>query len=130
MMDYWDVACIVLACTAANHLGPIPDVERVIRRKLPVIGCVKCLTFWSVLAYGVAAEGLCDLTLHSSITLLATSFLSSWSTVWLDLLMGTTDNLYQKIYDTFYPAADEADADALGAADAVPGVPGKEECQV
>lgn len=121
MMDYWDIACIVFACTAANHLGPIPDIEAFVGRKLPVVGCIKCLTFWAVLIYCCGKTAT-----HSAPAVLAISFLSAWAAIWLDLVMGMIDGLYLKIYDTFYSATDETDADALGAPDTVPDVQEKE----
>ena len=121
-MNFLDIASIVFICTAANHIGPIPDIEQFIGRKLPVIGCIKCLTFWSVLVYGIAEANFSLFTFHYSLTLLAISFLSAWSAIWLDLFMGMIDHLYIKIYEQIYPAADETDADTLGADDALPDV--------
>lgn len=103
-MDFLDIAGIVFACTAANHLGLITAVSSVIHRQLPFISCVKCFSFWAVLIY-------CLLGGSSVIDSLAISFLSAWSAVWLDLLMGIIDKLYIKVYDSIYPTADTADAD-------------------
>ena len=103
-MDFMDIAGIVFACTAANHLGLIAAVSSVLHRQLPFISCVKCFSFWAVLAY-------CLLGGCSVITSLAISFLSAWSAVWLDLLMGIIDKLYIKVYESIYPTADTADAD-------------------
>ena len=64
-MDWRDVACIVFACTAVNHLGLVAAVERVIRHRLYVVNCPKCLTFWSMMACGVADENSSLFTLHS-----------------------------------------------------------------
>lgn len=118
-MNFLDIASIVFVCTAANHIGPIPDIEAFIERKLPVIGCIKCLTFWAVFGYGC----YCIATYGTSIAaVLAISFLSAWASIWLDLIMGMIDRLYLKIYDAFYPTTDKADADSLGATDTVPDV--------
>lgn len=125
-MNFLDIASIVFICTAANHLGLIPAIEAVIHRHLPVIGCTKCLTFWSVLVYGIAEVNFTLLTLQYSLTLLAISFLSAWSAIWLDLFMGIIDYLYIKVYEQIYPATDEADTDTLSATDTVPDVPGRE----
>ena len=116
MTDLQDIAGIVFACTAANHLGLIEAVRTVARcNRLPIVSCVKCFSFWAVLCYCLAG-GL------GIITSLAVSFLCAWSAVWLDLFMGIIDHLYIKVYEQIYPTADPADADALGTADAVPGV--------
>ena len=122
MMNFWDIAGIVFVCTAANHIGPIPDIEAFLRRKLPVVGCIKCLTFWSVLVYGLVCCGTVAAAIEAAPRLLAISFLCAWSAIWLDLLMGIIDKLYLKIYGKIYPATDTADTDALSASDPVPDV--------
>ena len=121
-MNFWEIASIVFVCTAANHLGPIPDIEAFIRRKLPVIGCVKCLAFWAVSIYCFGRTETGELP-----KVLAISFLSAWSAIWLDLMMGMIDKLYLKIYDALYSATDEVDADTLGADDSLSDVPDTEE---
>ena len=104
---HWiDIAGIMFVCTAANHIGPIPDIEAFLRRKLPVVGCIKCLTFWAVLVYELWRVGFSDIP-----TVLAISFLSAWSAIWLDLFMGIIDKLYLKIYGKIYPTANTPDAD-------------------
>ena len=104
---HWiDIAGIVFACTAANHLGLIQAVEMVIHRRLPIVSCVKCLTFWAVLVYELWRVGFSDIP-----TVLAISFLSAWSAIWLDLFMGIIDKLYLKIYGKIYPTANTPDAD-------------------
>ncbi len=123
-MNWPDVLMIVFSATAANHLGLVAAAESVVRHRLPVLNCPKCAAFWSVIVYGVAVANFPPFTLHSSLLILAAAFLSAWSAVWLDLLMGIIDQLYLKIYDTIYPTADTADADALGAEDPMSGVPG------
>ena len=118
MMNVWDIAGIVFTCTAANHLGLIRAVQMVTKcNRLPIVSCVKCFSFWTVLIYCLVG-GL------SVITSLAISFLSAWSAIWLDLFMGIIDRLYIKVYDTIYPATGTADADATGARDTVPDVSG------
>jgi len=66
-----------------------------------------------VIVYGVAVANSSLFTLHSSLQILAAAFLSAWSAIWLDLLMGIIDQLYTKLYDTIYPTADTPDTDAL-----------------
>ena len=104
---HWiDIAGIVFACTAANHLGLIQAVETVIHRRLLIVSCVKCLTFWAVLVYELWRVGFSDIP-----TVLAISFLSAWSAIWLDLFMGIIDKLYLKIYGKIYPTANTPDSD-------------------
>ena len=121
-MNFWDIAGIVFVCTAANHIGPIPDIEAFLRRELPIVGCIKCLTFWSVLVYGLACCGTVAAAIKTAPRLLAISFLSAWSAIWLDLFMGIIDHLYIILYDTIYPTADTPYTDTISASDAVPDV--------
>ena len=123
MINFWDIAGIVFVCTAANHIGPIPDIEAFLRRKLPVVGCIKCLTFWSVLVYGLVCCGTVTAAIDAAPRLLAISFLCAWASIWLDLFMGIIDHLYLIIYEQIYPTANAADTDALSPSDAVPDVP-------
>ena len=127
-MNFLDIASIVFVCTAANHLGPIPDIEAFIRWKLPVIGCIKCLTFWSVLVYGLICCDTIAETIEEAPRLLAISFLSAWSAIWLDIFMGVIDKLYLIIYEQIYPTEHQADTDEIGAADSLSDVPGEGGC--
>ena len=121
-MNWLDVLMIVFSATAANHLGLVAAAESVARHRLPVLNCPKCAAFWSVIVYGVAVANSSLFTLHSSLTVLAAAFLSAWSAIWLDLLMGIIDQLYIKLYDKIYPATNTPDTDALDTADPVSGV--------
>ena len=118
-MNWLDVLMIVFSATAANHLGLVAAAESVIRHRLPVMNCPKCAAFWSVIVYGVAVANSSLFTLHSSLQILAAAFLSAWSAIWLDLIMGIIDQLYTKLYDTIYPTTDTPDTDALDTADTV-----------
>ena len=91
-----DIAAIVFVCTAVNHLGLIAAIERVIRHRLPVVNCPKCLTCWSVFAYGIATVPYVSPQIVAR--LLAISLLSSYLAIWLELLMYAIDTLYNRIY--------------------------------
>ena len=99
-MDWKDIACIVFACTAANHLGLVAAVERVISRPIPVVNCPKCLTCWSVMAYCMATVPCTSAqdVLAVLPRLLAISLLCSYLAIWLELLMYAIDTLYNRIY--------------------------------
>jgi len=118
-MNWLDVLMIVFSATAANHLGLVAAAESVVRHRMPVLNCPKCAAFWSVIVYGMAVANSSLFTLHSSLQILAAAFLSAWSAVWLDLLMGIIDQLYIKLYDKIYPTTDTPDADALDTTDPV-----------
>ena len=136
-MNWLDVLMIVFSAVAANHLGLVAAAESVVHHRLPVLNCSKCAAFWLVLAYGFGYEICFTTTRHFVdvndmvayhfeyiLKLIAVAFLSAWSAVWLDLLMGIIDQLYIKVYDTIYPATDTPDTDTTGAGDAVPDVSG------
>jgi hypothetical protein len=91
-----DIAAIVFVCTAVNHLGLIAAIERVIRHWLPVVNCPKCLTCWSVFAYGIATVPYVSPQIVAR--LLAISLLCSYLAIWLELLMYAIDTLYNRIY--------------------------------
>ena len=99
-MDWMDIAAIVFACTAVNHLGLIKAVEGVVRHSLPVVNCPKCLTCWSVMAYCMATVPCTSAqdVLAVLPRLLAISLLCSYLAIWLELLMYATDTLYNRIY--------------------------------
>ena len=99
-MPWIEIACIIIAATSANHLGLIEAAEGVIGRRLPIVSCSKCLTFWSVLAWCclVCCDSIAAL-LPRLPTLLAVSFLASYTAIWLELLMACIDTIYNRIYE-------------------------------
>ena len=119
-MNWLDVLMIVFSATAANHLGLVAAAESVVRHRLPVLNCPKCAAFWLVLIYGcsVCCDSIAALT-PAIPEILAVAFLSAWSAIWLDLLMGIIDQLYTKLYGTFYPTTDTTDTDTLDTTDPV-----------
>jgi len=108
-MAWSDIAWIVVACTSANHLGLITAVESLLHRRLPVVNCPKCFTFWSTLAYLLACfltggdaplrGGSIAAHLPAVPQMLAVSFLAAYSALWLELIMYFIDTLYNSIYD-------------------------------
>lgn len=106
-MEWSDIAGIVFASVTANHLGLVKAIEETYDHELPIINCVKCLTFWAVLVYMV-------FTTRDVITSLAISFLASYSAIWVELLEAYIDTLYLKLYGKIYETSDDtttSDAD-------------------
>ena len=98
-MDWRAIAAIVFISTAVNHLGLISTIERIIKRKLWIIDCPKCLTCWSVMAYQLVTN--CNPLLSLAIALLC-----SYIALWLNLIMYAIDTLYNIIYgkiEKYYP---------------------------
>jgi hypothetical protein len=89
-----------------NHLGLIKAIEEATERELPVINCPKCSSFWFTLIYALLGiKGF----FREIPFVLAISFLASYMAIWLELLEGYIDTLYNKLYDKIYPTADTTD---------------------
>ena len=95
-----DIASIVFVCVTANHLGLIKAIEEELERELPILNCCKCFTFWVTLPYTLIVT-------RSPFTSLAISFLCSYLAIWLELLEGYVDVLYNKLYGKIYPTDDQ-----------------------
>lgn len=102
-MNWIDIAGIVFVCVTMNHLGLISAIEDVTHRKLWIVDCPKCSTFWSALAYTA-------ITTRDVIPSLAISFLASYVALWLELLEGFVDTLYLKLYGKIYNTSDDTPA--------------------
>ena len=98
-MNWIDIASIVFVCVTMNHLGLVKAIEDVSKTEIPILNCPKCSSFWLVLTYTV-------LTSHDIIASLAVSFLSGYAAIWLELIEGIIDALYNKVYDEIYPTDD------------------------
>ena len=99
-----DIAAIVFSCTTINHLGLIDAIESVIKRKLWIINCPRCFTFWSVFFYQVITD--CNL-----LTSLAISLLCAYIAIWIELIEGIIDKLYQYVYEQIYSTESAVDTD-------------------
>lgn len=97
-----DVAMLVFTAVMINHLGLIEAVEEIIKRKIPIVNCCKCLSFWLVLAY-MLING------YNVINSVATSFLCAWAATWIELLLGIIDYYYCKVYENFYSETTNAE---------------------
>ena len=106
-MTIADVAALTLVAVLANHMGLIEAIEGVIKHKLPIINCSRCLTFWSVLCLLC-----CNNVAAKPTTIVATSFLAAYAATWLELLFGIIDKQYERIYKKTYPEAAKETAEA------------------
>ena len=99
-MAMWsDIAAIVFVATTINHLGLISAIEGIVGRKLWIIDCPKCLSFWLSLYWLVWQ--------YSPITSLAVSLLASYSALWLELAEAYLDSLYLLLYEKINPTGDD-----------------------
>ena len=87
----------MLSATLANHLGLIEAIEGVVRHKLPVLNCSKCTSWWLILLYSLING-------QPIIASVAVSFLFAYIAVWLELLFGIIDTLYNKVYENTFTA--------------------------
>ena len=102
-MNWIDIASIVFVCVTMNHLGLVKAVEEKVGYNLMILNCVKCSTFWFTLIYTTTLS-------HQFIAPLAISFLASYIALWLELLEGYIDTLYNNLYDKIYNTTADAPA--------------------
>jgi len=110
-----DVVALTVAAVLANHLELIGTMEKVVRHKLPVLNCPKCLTFWLVLACLISRY---DIATYWTV-IVTTSFLAAFAAKWIELLFGYIDTRYDKIYEKIYPQDEdneESGEESAGAA--------------
>lgn len=105
-----ELAAILFACVAVNHLGLVSAVENVFRVRLTIINCPKCLTFWVSLVW-------CAVHGASVVYMAAVPLALAYATLWLELAMGIIDTLYRYIYETIV-STDEHGKDTAGECDA------------
>lgn len=108
-MEWSEVAMIVFSCVTANHLGLVAAIEGIVRHKLPVINCGRCLSFWSVMVYGCLTSEHHFADINEMVGVIAASFLSAYAATWLQLLFAFIDKQYNRIYGKIFTAADTAD---------------------
>lgn len=99
-MGWGDIAMLMFACVAANHLGLVDAMEKVLGRKIPIVNCCKCFTFWTVLFTSFLSG-------WNMVEALAVSFLFAWLALWVELGMGFIDTLYLKLYEKVTAAGND-----------------------
>ena len=100
----WGIGCVFISCVLFIHLGLGEAIERTLRVRFVLLRCVKCLTFWSTLAYSL----IHSLPLESALCL---SFVSAYASLWADIPLAKLANLYEKLNkdmdaeESAYPSA-------------------------
>lgn len=87
-----DIIMIVLISVLFNHLGLCQAIENVIKHKIIVLNCSKCLSFWSVFLYSLY------FTSYGVILSLFIAFISAYCALWIELMFGLIDNYYTKLW--------------------------------
>lgn len=86
------VGLILLCCVLFVHMGMGDAVSKVVRRNLSLFHCVKCTTFWSILAYTIFFTGT------DPIMCTALAFCCSYIALWVDLIFSKIAVWYEKWY--------------------------------
>lgn len=86
------VGLIFISCCLFIHLGLGKAICRTLRIRLVLFKCVKCLTFWSVLAYTLA------FTAYRWESCLAISFISAYLSLWVELALNKLAKVYEEHY--------------------------------
>lgn len=107
-----EAAAITVSCVLFIGMGLEAEIERILSCRFKILSCPKCLTFWSVLLFGVV-------TRHGFVETVAVSFLSAYAALWLTLLCDALTTLYNRLYETITTTeGDPADPEASGDQDA------------
>lgn len=87
----WGIGCIFISCVLFIHLGLGEAIERTLQVRFVLLRCVKCLTFWSVLAYSLFHSLPIEVSL-------CVSFACAYASLWAELLLGKIACRYENLY--------------------------------
>lgn len=87
------IGLIFLSCCLFIHLGLGQAINKTLKIRFVLFKCVKCLTWWSILAYTLL------LTNYRLEICLALSFSLSYMSLWVDLALAKIAKLYEKLYE-------------------------------
>lgn len=100
------VGCVLLCCVLFVHMGLGDAVSGVIKRNATLFQCVKCTTFWAILAYTLF------LTEYEPVECAAIAFGCAYIALWVDLLFAKISVWYEKFYKSM--VTEEHDGDSEG----------------
>ena len=109
-----EAALITVSCVLFVQMGLADAIQDTLQCHLRIASCPKCLTMWTNLAYFL-------FTGHGFLLSVATSFIASYTALWLALVCDALSLLYNYLYDTI---TTETDADATPAEADQPAPPG------
>lgn len=84
------VGYILVTCVLYIHLGMGDTLGRIFHSDAYIFKCVKCVTWQATLAYTIFFSDL------NVLACLATSFVSAYIALWLELMLSKLASLYEK----------------------------------
>ena len=88
-----EAALLAVGCTLFVNMGLADAMQETIGFHFRILSCVKCLVFWTVLAF-LAIRG-CRI-----VVAVPASFLFSYTALWLDLGLSALNRRYNELYET------------------------------
>ena len=83
---------ILISCVLFIQMGLSEALQSVLRIKLSILSCPKCLTFWvTLITLMIKGYGI--------IEPVTVSFISAYLALWLSLLYDYLANLYNRLYE-------------------------------
>lgn len=94
-----EAALIAASCVLFVSMGLSDAVQGVLRVKLRILSCPKCLTFWTTLVWSLS---------HGAgfVRSVAASFLFSYVALWATLALDGLSVLYNKCYEIISKTTD------------------------
>ena len=97
------IALVWFSAVMFIHMGLGEAVERTLHIRFVLLHCVKCLSFWTTLAYSLLVVKLpCEAAT-------ALSFALSYASLWADLALAKLSIVYEDLYQS---VAAETQADS------------------
>ena len=114
------VALITVSCVLFVQMGLADAIQEVLRTRLRIVSCPKCVTFWLCFVWTVTHG-------YGLLLSVAASFIASYCALWLSLFYDALALLYNYVYEQITnpkgpaenaqgsdsPADEEASGDAL-----------------
>lgn len=86
----WGIGCIFISCVLFIHLGLGEAIENTLRVRFVLFRCVKCLTFWCVLAYSLVHSLPVEVSLCAA-------FVCAYVALWMDIPLAKLAIIYEKL---------------------------------
>ena len=97
-----DAVLITLSCVLAIQMGLVNAVGKLIHYEFRVLSCPKCSVWWLSLGWHLFSS-------RSLLPSVAVSFLSSYSALWLALLIDSLAIVYNRLYERIEKESTDTD---------------------